>query len=132
MRTLGHLMFPFAYLPMASGGWTVSWFGVLRTLSCGGLGRSQSHARDPLYLCNAWTLWHTWGDNSLGCGTCSELRFSDLCSSEKSILPVALMIPDNSSNCMTLVPVKYHSNLCPLNFRWYDSGLPWWRQVTKN
>ncbi|KAK7355296.1 hypothetical protein VNO80_14550 [Phaseolus coccineus] len=25
MQTLDHLMFPFAYLPMASGGWTVSW-----------------------------------------------------------------------------------------------------------
>ncbi|KAK7355298.1 hypothetical protein VNO80_14552 [Phaseolus coccineus] len=31
MQTLGHLMFPFAYLPMASRGWTVSWYGVLRT-----------------------------------------------------------------------------------------------------
>ncbi|KAK7355115.1 hypothetical protein VNO80_14360 [Phaseolus coccineus] len=34
MRTLGHLMFPFAYLPMASGGWTVSWYGVLQTSGC--------------------------------------------------------------------------------------------------
>ncbi|KAK7327561.1 hypothetical protein VNO80_31459 [Phaseolus coccineus] len=34
MRTLGHLMFPFAHLPTASGGWTVSWCGVLRTRGC--------------------------------------------------------------------------------------------------
>ena len=30
MRTLGHLMFPFAHSPSASGGWTVRWCGVLR------------------------------------------------------------------------------------------------------
>jgi len=34
MRTLGHLMFPFAHSPSASGGWTVRWCGVLRTRGC--------------------------------------------------------------------------------------------------
>ncbi|CAN6989743.1 unnamed protein product [Brassica rapa subsp. trilocularis] len=41
-------------------------------------------------------------------------------------LPVALMIHDNSTDRMALVLATHHSNFCPINFRWYDSGLPWW------
>ncbi len=42
------------------------------------------------------------------------------------------VIHDNCSNRRALVPAMIHSNFCPINFRWYGSGLPWLQRVTEN
>ncbi|CAN4093031.1 unnamed protein product [Withania somnifera] len=36
----------------------------------------------------------------------------------RGALPVAAMIHDNSTDRTTIVPVMYHLNFCPINFRW--------------
>ena len=46
--------------------------------------------------------------------------------------PGCLVIHDNCSNRMAFVPTVLHSNFCPINFRWYGSGLPWLQRVTEN
>ena len=46
--------------------------------------------------------------------------------------PGCSVIHDNCSNRMALVPTVLHSNFCPINFRWYGSGLPWLQRVTEN
>ena len=43
-----------------------------------------------------------------------------------------LVIHDNCSNRMALALTVLHSNFCPINFRWYGSGLPWLQRVTEN
>ena len=46
--------------------------------------------------------------------------------------PGCLAIHDNCSNRMASEPTVLHSNFCPINFRWYGSGLPWLQRVTEN
>ena len=46
--------------------------------------------------------------------------------------PGCLVIHDNCSNRMAPEPTVLHSNFCPINFRWYGSGLPWLQRVTEN
>ena len=46
--------------------------------------------------------------------------------------PGTWMIHDNFSNRMAFAPAMVHSNFCPINFRWYGSGLPWLQRVTEN
>ena len=39
--------------------------------------------------------------------------------------PGSLAIQDNCSNRMGPEPTVLRSDFCPINFRWYGSGLPW-------
>ena len=47
-------------------------------------------------------------------------------------LPGTWVIHDNFSNRTAFAPAMVHSNFCPINFRWYGSGLPWLQRVTEN
>ena len=49
-----------------------------------------------------------------------------------SWVPGPWAIHDNCSNRTALAPAMVHSNFCPINFRWYGSGLPWLQRVTEN